>query len=137
MRAKLGRDPTAVSKKVPFNFISRCGGPTKMNKTCTPMIKWNDPTCQRIPTYITRHGQRGSFGDTLQINRRLYSAQTIRLSEADIGKVYCMSYGSATKTNQHVTSCVYLNVTDMRRRLLQMAPSIGWIWRLAPARPSS
>ena len=23
MRAKFGRDPTAVSKKVPFNFISR------------------------------------------------------------------------------------------------------------------
>ena len=25
MRAKFGRDPTAVSKKVPFNFISRLG----------------------------------------------------------------------------------------------------------------
>ena len=24
MRAKCGRGPTAVSKKVPFNFISRC-----------------------------------------------------------------------------------------------------------------
>ena len=24
MRAKFGRDPTVVSKKVPFNFISRC-----------------------------------------------------------------------------------------------------------------
>ena len=24
MRAKFGRDPTAGSKKVPFNFISRC-----------------------------------------------------------------------------------------------------------------
>ena len=25
MRAKFGRDPTAVSKKLPFNFISRYG----------------------------------------------------------------------------------------------------------------
>ena len=27
MRAKCGRDPTPVSKKVPFNFISRCDEP--------------------------------------------------------------------------------------------------------------
>ena len=28
MRAKFGRDPTAVSKKLPFNFISRFVGRT-------------------------------------------------------------------------------------------------------------
>ena len=48
MRAKFGRDPTAVSKKVPFNFISRLSKWTPLStQSCI------DDTCPRVTMSIS------------------------------------------------------------------------------------
>ena len=60
MRAKFGRDPTAVSKKVPFNFIRRFRRkePMAVSSVCILLHTIDGSTARRCTAIVTNERAR-------------------------------------------------------------------------------